>query len=192
MKRWWLVIILLLSLGTNIGILATQAAGRLSQPGQPEVVRPFALGRLQLLADRLGLRGEERKTFIERQRRFLRETAGPRKHLNDIRLQLRSELISPQPDRVRVDYLMKEAAQTFFRLEQRLSDLVLETRSSLSPEASRRYTELLGRLKIEGPGGYGRLPQPWWRWFRTGSEPPDLPPAVEPAPRRASGPTFSR
>src|SRR5262249_46081467 len=159
--------VLLLSLGTNIGILATQAFGRLERPGQSEVVRPFALGRLQLLADRIGLTGPERKAFIERQRAFLRETAGPRKHLNEVRLELRGELIAPRPDRARVDVLMKEAASLFLGLEERLSDLVLETRESLPPEASRRYTELLGHLKIEGPGGYGRLPPAWWRWFRT-------------------------
>jgi hypothetical protein len=186
-KRWWLVILLLLSLGTNIGILATQVVGRMDKPNQPEVVRPFAFGRLQILADRLGLRGEERRSFIERQRRFLRDTAGPRKHLNEIRAELRSELTAPRPDRAHVDALMKEASDLFLRLEQRLSGLVLETRSTLPPQAALRYVDLLGRLKIEGPGGYGRLPPAWWRWFRTGGDAPDMPSDDAPGKKTSEG-----
>ena len=64
MKRWWLVIALLLSVGLNLGILgAIVAVRRAPQPGprEPrpgaEAVNPAAdpLPRLPRLADRLGL-----------------------------------------------------------------------------------------------------------------------------------------
>ena len=57
-KRWWLVIALVLSLGMNLGLLLALA---LSSPAfvqqQQAAMRPAAPGRLQQLADRLGIRG---------------------------------------------------------------------------------------------------------------------------------------
>jgi Heavy-metal resistance len=179
-KRWWLVIILLLSLGTNIGILATQAVGKLARPGQPEAVRPLAPGKLQLFADRLGLEGPARRAFVERHRRFMRETSGPRKRLAELRAQVRTELTAEQPNRERLNNLMQEAASLFLQLERSLTDLVMESRATLPPEAERRYVDLLGRLKLEGPGNYGRLPPPLWQWFRTGGNAPRGAPEAKP------------
>jgi hypothetical protein len=179
-KQWWLAIALVLSIGTNLGVLATLAIVHKANP-QQQVVRPGNPGQLQLLADRLGLTGEQRRRFLERQRRLLHDTVLPRKRMGEIRLALRAELIAARPNRQRIDLLMHEASDTFIELERLLTDCVLETRAALPPEAEKRYAELISHLKIEGPGALGRLPPAFWRWFRTGEPPPPLPPEVLPS-----------
>jgi hypothetical protein len=180
-RKWWLVIALVLSLGMNLGILAVEAITHLSPSPPEEAVRPGAPGKLPVLADRLGLKGEARQRFLERQRRFLIDTATPRLRLAEIRKAVRAEIIADHPNRERLDELLREGADTFLLLERMLADLVLETRASLPPEAQRRYVELLSHLKIEGPGAYGRLPKPFWHWFQTGAPPPaGTPPEVLP------------
>ncbi len=181
MKQWWLAIALVLSIGTNIGVLTMLAIFHPRPNPQQQPVRPGNPGQLHLLADRLGLQAEVRQRFLERQRRLLRETGVPRKRIGEIRLALRAELISARPNRERIELLTREAADTFMQLERMLTDCVLETRALLPPEAETRYVELLSHLKIEGPGTLGRLPPAFWRWFRTGAPPPPLPPEVLPS-----------
>lgn len=169
MRRWWLVIVVVLSLGVNIGVLSSLAANRMgvvaSPSPQPAVQRPVARDRLNLLCDHLGLSGEVRERFIERQRRFLRETDAARKHLNELRRAMRSELTAPKPNRQLIDQLDHEAADVFFSLEQALTDNVFESRALLPPAAEARYVEIVSRLQLEGPGQYGHLPRPLWTWW---------------------------
>ena len=82
MIRWWLVIGLLLSVGLNVGILATIAA-RWPGPPPPREGRPPQEGqnpanpnanpnidpvpRLGRLADRLKLEGDQRRKFLDLQ-----------------------------------------------------------------------------------------------------------------------------
>ena len=177
MKRWWLVIALVLSIGINLGLLVALV---LSSPAlvqqQQATMRPAAPGRLAQLADRLGLQGEVRRRFLERQRQFFAETAGPRARLPEIRRQVRAELIRRHPDQARIDELLKEADDIFIMLERAVVANVLETRKLLGPEAEGKYVDLISRLQLEGPGQLGRLPPaqwPWWWRFR----PPQPPPA---------------
>jgi hypothetical protein len=180
-KQWWLAIALVLSIGTNIGVLAMLALVHSKVAPQQQALRPGNPGQLHVLADRLELRGEVRQRFLERQRRLLRESALPRKRMAEIRLALRAELIAARPNRQRIDLLIREAGGTFMQLEKMLTDCVLDTRALLPPDAERRYVELLSHLKLEGPGSLGRLPPALWRWFRTGGPPPPLPPEVLPS-----------
>jgi len=169
-KRWWLVIALVLSLGMNLGLLIALA---LSSPAlvqqQQGVMRPAAPGRLQQLADRLGIEGEVRRRFVERQRRFFAETAGPRARLPEIRREVRAEMTRPHPDRARIDELLREGSGIFLMLERALVANVLESRAMLPPDADQKYVDLISRLQLEGPGQLGRLPPahwPWWWRFR--------------------------
>jgi hypothetical protein len=169
-KRWWLVIALVLSIGMNLGLLIALA---LSSPAlvqqQQGVMRPTAPGRLQQLADRLGIEGEVRRHFIQRQRQFFAETAGPRARLPEIRREVRAELTRPHPDRARVDELLREGSDIFLMLERAVVANVLDSRAMLPPEAERKYVDLISRLQLEGPGQLGRLPPahwPWWWRFR--------------------------
>jgi hypothetical protein len=165
-RRWWLVIALLLSAGMNLGLLVALA---LSSPAlaqqQQKAMRPAALGRLQQLADRLGLEGEVRQRFIQRQRQFFAETAGPRARLPEIRKQVRAELIRPHPDQQRIDELLREGSDLFLTLERSVAANVLETRQMLPPEAEPKYVDVISRLQLEAPGQLGRLPPAQWPWW---------------------------
>ena len=166
MKRWWLVIALLLSAGMNLGLLVGLV---LNSPAvnrqQQEALRPAAPGRLQQLANRLGLKGETRQRFIARQRQFFAETAVPRTRLPEIRRQVRAELIRPHPDQARIDQLLREGSEIFLSLERAVVANVLDSRRMLGPEEERRYVDLISRLQLEGPGQLGRLPPAHWPWW---------------------------
>ncbi len=182
MRRWWLVIALLLSIGMNVGLLAAMV---LNGPGasgrQQAALRPAAPGRLQQLANRLGLRGEMRRGFVERQRQFFAETAGPRARLPQLRRQVRAELTGPRPDRAEIDRLLRESAGLYLQLERSVVANVLDSRAVLGPAEERRYVELIGRLQLEGPGQLGRLPQAQWPWWWRFRRPPTAaPPAGAP------------
>ncbi|HEV3456285.1 MAG TPA: hypothetical protein VHG32_06975 [Thermoanaerobaculia bacterium] len=189
MKRWWLVIALVLSIGMNLGLLVALA---LSSPAlaqqQQAVMRPAAPGRWAQLADRLGLQGEVRQRFIQRQRQFVAETAGPRARLPEIRKQVRAELIRPKPDLTRIDELLREGSDIFLMLERSVVANVLDSRKMLPPDAERKYVDVISRLQLEGPGQFGRLPPsqwPWWWRFR----PPQPPPAGPLSPLDKDRPT---
>jgi hypothetical protein len=165
-KRWWPILALLLSVGLNVGLLIDLA---LSSPAvtrrQQEALRPAGAGRLQQLADHVGLQGPARRRFVQRQRRFFAETTGPRARLPEIRREVRSELTRPAPDRARLDALLHEAADTYLRLEQAVVDNVLDSRALLAPEQEHRYVDLISRLALEGPGQMGRLKPAQWPWW---------------------------
>lgn len=166
MRRWWLVIALLLSVGMNAGLLVALA---LNSPAaaqrQQEAMRPAAPGRIPQLANRLGLSGVERRRFIQRQRAFFADTAEQRRRLPELRKAVRAEMTRPQPDRARIDEQLRESADIFLSLERALVGNVLDTRELLGPEEDRRYVDLLSRLQLEGPGQMGRLPPAQWPWW---------------------------
>ncbi len=203
MKRWWLVIALLLSVGTNLGLLVALALGSPAVARQQQAfMRPAAPGRWEQLANRLGLEGPARRRFLQRQRQFVSETAGPRARLPELRREVRAELARPKPDQARIDELLRESSDLFLSLERSLVRNVLDTREILPPDAERKYTDLISRLQLEGPGQLGRLPPaqwPWWWRFRPperrpaspltplDKDRPDQPPG-SPAPAPASPP----
>jgi hypothetical protein len=165
MKRWWLVIALLLSVGLNLGILAAIGARRARPSGPrdpqgPEMASPAnnPLPRLPRLADRLGLEGEERRKFLDIQWNLFQETSRLRLRVGEVHRDLRRELTRREPDRRRVDALLAESARIYGALERALVNNVLSTRDLLGPEKEREYLELVGRLRVPGPGaaaGFG-------------------------------------
>ena len=128
MKRWWLVLALLLSLGVNVGILATLAVARL----RPAEVQKAPQGppekRLARLADRLGLAGGERERFLTLQRQFFADTGHDRKRLQQIYRQVRRELISARPDPDHLEKLLTESSQVYLAVERAVTANVLATR----------------------------------------------------------------
>ncbi len=161
MKRWWLVIVLLLSLGLNVGILAAVAVRRLG-PGGPGAKAAGAanqpadpLPRLPQLANRLGLEGQERRKFLDIQWNLYQETSHLRLQLGETHRNLRHELIQPQPDRARVDSLLEESSRTYLALEKSLVANVLATRELLGADKEKEYLRLIGQLRIPNPGGFG-------------------------------------
>lgn len=176
MKRWWLVIALLLSLGVNAGILATlvlsgrdgRAAGTGREGAGPEPARPpaafpdagpagpaaappplpeLAERRLERLAAELGLAGPERERFLELQRRMLVDGARLARERFVLQAELRRELLADEPDRARIDELIGEIAAVFTRLEQSTASAILDTRELLGPEQERRYLAVASQIR---------------------------------------------
>ena len=162
MRRWWLVIALLLSVGLNLGILAAIAArkaqprdrDREPRPG-PEMANPAAdpLPRLPRLADRLGLEGEERRKFIDLQWNLFQQMTRLRLQMGEVHRELKRELTRDEPDRQRVDTLLKESTGIYGSLERTLVDNVLATRKLLGPDKEEEYLRLVGRLRVPNAGG---------------------------------------
>lgn len=144
MRRWWLLVALLLSLGMNLGVLASLGLGRWRAPN------PLAAGRLtdrspnvDLLADRLGLDGPPRQQFLAMHRRFFETVRQSRTQLVRLRRQLHRELVAANPDRGKIDRLLRELARTQLRVEQALAENTLASREILSPQQRRLYFRFL-------------------------------------------------
>lgn len=173
MKRWGLWIALLLSLGANLGILLTLAAGGGERPpsASPDAVErrrgpdgpsgpPDERRLLGHLADRLGLEGETRERFQELQRRFFRQALETRRQGRELQRELGRELVGEKPDRERIDRLVEELAELRRGLDRTLVDTVLDTRELLDPAAEREYAAFIERLRERmGRQGRERLPR---------------------------------
>ncbi|MEM7052126.1 MAG: hypothetical protein AAF604_20840 [Acidobacteriota bacterium] len=164
MKRSWLVLVLCLSLGVNLGILGTLAAGRWNRdkPPRERAVPQFedaarqAHRRLDRLAEALDLVGEDRERFIALQRRLFEESFERRLRRRELDRELRRELTAAQPDRARVEGLIRELAEGFVASETVTAEIILESRLLLGPEKERAYLKLLGRIRSQGQ-------RPWQR-----------------------------
>jgi hypothetical protein len=159
MRRWWLIIALLLSVGLNVGVLASIAARRVGKPEPREIQSPeiARAGRdllplLPRLADRLRLEGEERRKFLDIQWNLFQETSRHRLRLGEVHREIRREIVRDEPDRQRIDRLLDESARIYLSLERSLVRNVLATRELLDPEQERQYMALIGRLRIAGAG----------------------------------------
>ncbi len=156
MKPIWLWIALLLSVGVNLGVLATIGTHRLREPapwdrGPREEGPP--VGRA---ADRLGLEGEKRDAFIQIQTDFFQRMKESREELENLRLELRRELTGETPDRAVVDGLIEEMGQAYSRLDRVFVDNVLKSREILNPEQESRYLVFLERIHRQGRPGHRR------------------------------------
>lgn len=172
MKRWGLWIALLLSLGANLGILLTLAAGGDSPaPAPPDSVErprwpdgppgpPDERRLLGHLADRLGLEGETRERFQDLQRRFFQQALQTRRQGRELQRELGRELVAEEPDRDRIDQLVEELSELRHGLDRTLVDTVLDTRELLDPAAEREYAAFIERLRERmGREGRERLPR---------------------------------
>jgi heavy-metal resistance protein len=162
MRRWWLVIALLLSVGLNVGIFGVIVLRRLGpavrKPKPPaEMANPAAdpLPRLPRLADRLGLEGEERRRFLDVQWNLFQETSHLRLQLGEVHRALRRELARPTPDKAEVDRLLAESSRIYLALEQALVNNVLATRELLGPDKEEEYLRLIRQIRVPNPIGLG-------------------------------------
>lgn len=163
MKRWWLVIALLLSLGLNLGVFAALVARRAARPDRP---RPDAgaamtnpggnpIPRLPRLADRLALEGEERRRFLELQWKLFEESSRLRLQLGEVHREVKREMVRDQPDRQRIERLLQESSRVYLNLERSLARNILATRELLGEEEERQYLALIGRIGIPMSPGAG-------------------------------------
>lgn len=166
MRRWWLVLALLLSLGLNVGILAAIAARRATLMARPNAARQQQGGnagnnnpnnvdpvpRLTRLANRLSLEGDQRRKFLDIQWNLYQETARLRLQLNEVHRELRRELTHPDPDRTRVEGLLNDSSRIYLALEHSLVNNVFATRDLLGAEKEADYLKIVGSLRVPNPG----------------------------------------
>lgn len=163
MRRNWLFLALLLSVGLNCGLLGMglarhrmQSADRLRDERPPG--RDGAL-----LADRLALEGEARERFMRLQRELAERVHAGRQQIDDARRDLRRELTSPDPDRARVEQLLAGIASEQDALDRALVANVYAARELLDGPAEREYLRFVERFggAVAGPrapGGIGPPP----------------------------------
>lgn len=200
MKRWWVVLALLLSLGVNLGLLAAVAGGWWAERGRAaDEAAPAADATLpgpgsprrgdgppgggpppgwqgpplERLADHLGLEGATRERFLELQRDFVASVAEARRRRLELGRRMRAELTSPQPDPERVESLAAEMGEVFTAAERATAEVILETRDLLDdPEQERRYLGVLERLRGAGPPAAEERRGPRFRRGRRFGAPP--------------------
>lgn len=157
MRRWWLVIALLLSVGLNLGIFAAVLARRAGadrpRPARAAVAEPGGnlLPRLPRLADRLGLEGEKRRRFLDIQWALFTENSRLRLRLSEVHREIKREMIRREPDRQRIERLLQESSRIYLELERSLVRNILATRDLLDEREERRYLEMIRRIRM-GPG----------------------------------------
>ncbi len=170
MRRFWLGIALLLSLGVNAGVLATIGIQHLrgAQPAAP--VEPPAGGgpgpSFQNLANRLRLEGEPRERFIAVQRRFFDTARTERQRLGRLRQELRAELVAGRSDRARAEAISRDLAETTGRLEQALVANILDSKEILTPDQQRQFLRLVAarmaqQIRMQRPAPRPFLRRPW-------------------------------
>jgi len=188
-RRWWVLIGLLLSLGVNAGILATlgvqhfrgdreprpQEGGPPPPPEemQPEEMRP----NLSPLADRLGVSGEARRRFIATQEQFVSRMREQRFKLMQLQAELRAALLAEHPDRERIDAITRQLGETYGAQDRALAESILAAREILTPDQQERFLSFVE----------SRLHQ-----LRGGGRPPGMRPRLWPPRRQFERPNGRR
>ena len=171
MKKPWIWVVLLLSLGVNIGILATIGVSRFKGPPKIErglwdsprrehPMRRELAPPVDRMADALELEGETRDEFIALQEQFFRGMVEQRAGLETMRRDLRTEVMAEEPDEERIDELLTELGKRQVNLDRMFVENVLKSRTLLGPEQQKRYLQMLRRVREAmgedgGPGGPG-------------------------------------
>ena len=161
MKRSWLIVALLLSVGINLGIVTVIGLSRIRGPRQWEGRLEESFGpRFARMADRLGLEGEQRQGFQAQQREFFEAMRELRMKLEIARRQLQGEVVAQEPDRERIDALLRQSAELTAALERLFVDNVMMSRELLDRRQERLYFGFLDRLRRgdERRPGPGRRP----------------------------------
>ena len=111
--------------------------------------------QLELLADRLRLRGPQRERFLEAQQRFFTEVTARRVELATVRRELRRQLTSPQPDRQLIRRLLERSGRATAELDAAFAENVLTVRRILGPRQQQAYFHFLERVR-SGMDGQNR------------------------------------
>ncbi len=136
MNRRWLSVLLLLSVGMNVGILATMALRHRQATARAEAPAPR---NLDAVADRLELEGETRERFLALHRTFFREMGENRKRATLSQRALRAELVRREPDRAEVDRLHSERSRL-------MVEVMFDSRDLLDGRQERLYLVFFNRL----------------------------------------------
>ena len=142
--------------------------------------------RFDRVADELRLQPEQRRPFLELQRRHFEQVRAHRAQLEEVRGRLAQAFLSGDADRSKVEGLLEESNRRQNELDALLAQMLLESQKILTPEQQRRFAFLvLQRARGGGPGGlagprqgeYGRRdgarPEPPFRRRPLGGRPPN-------------------
>lgn len=153
MKLSWLWLLLAVSLGVNVGILATLAVrGSDSAEAEKESEANPWDARTGPIADRLGLEGEDREVFMQLQRGLMETSQGHREEVERLRREVRKELREDEPDRERMNSLIEDMAEIGTAQERELVETVLATREMLDDEQEEMYMQFLAQMGTRGEG----------------------------------------
>jgi hypothetical protein len=170
MKLMWLWIVLAVSLGINVGILATlgvQGADK-EKDSEKKAGEISPDERTGPIADRLGLEGEDREKFMQLQRSLLESSKGHREELEKMRREVRKELREDEPDRDRMDSLIIDMAEISAAQEREYVETVMATREILDDEQQATYLKFLAQTRARG--GEGMRPGMQQQRFRPGAQ----------------------
>jgi hypothetical protein len=161
-RRGWLVLALILSLGVNFGLVGAallrhHGGGRFgggegfergdfrermrermgAEPREPrhDPLRDPGVR----LADRFHLEGDVRERFLARQRELAEKVRELRPRIAGLERELREEIVAKNPDRARIEAIPAELAAATSELERAFAGSVLATRELLSGDAEREY-----------------------------------------------------
>ena len=149
MKRGWVWVLLLLSVGINIGILATigvskaRTQARWERPRDGERPAP----PFERVANHLELEGVAREQFLEIQQNLFRTTRSHQEALHQLRAELRREVASRDPDPQKVDQLLSQIGALHMDLDRAMVESVLATKKILTPQQQRKYFQVLERVR---------------------------------------------
>lgn len=187
MRRQWIFLALLLSLGVNCGLIGMGIARHRMEVQRERDSRPPGREGARF-ADRLALAGEARESFLRLQRELGERVHAGRRQIDEARRDLRRELISPQPDRERVEALLGDLTRAQDALDRAFVANILAAREVLDGRAEREYLRFVERFgaAVAGPRPPGPPPdrlrqRPAARRLQ-GYARPDGPPAGEPGP----------
>lgn len=169
MRRWGIVLLLLLSLGLNLGVIGMLVFEK-TRPKPPDPHPPDGpelaagagngdlIARLPRFANYLGLEGAERQKFLDIQVALFQETTRLRLRTAEIQRSLRLELTGENPDSARIDKLLRDSAEVYLQLERAFVKSVVESRQLLGEKQEKRYLQVLARLRSTTRGQLGLAP----------------------------------
>lgn len=161
MKRWHIVLLLLLSVGLNLGLLAQRGraepdraaprveAGR--DAGSAERARERRERAreklLERMVDKVGVAGERRERFVALHQGFFERTRDIREQQRQAERALRENLGSATPDRALAEVQLAEIAAAKKEIETAFVDNFFAATEILEPDQKARYRELVAELR---------------------------------------------
>ncbi len=154
MKRWGLILLLLLSVGVNIGILSTLGVSRLRRPEPRDRAfrPPQPPPEVRSLPGRFGLDRAEAETFRELHRTFFEKTTEGQREAFRLRRELADELTSEAPERERLDEILDRIVANERAREEAFVELTMGARELLGGEGSEAYRRFVRQKMVRGPG----------------------------------------
>jgi len=159
-KQWLVLLLLILSVGINVGLLAgglakrvapertddSSTESRLSDDGPLRSVPRRLERNLNRMAGELQLEGENRRVFLALQDEFFRTSAAGRDRLRAARRALRRELTSERPDRAEAEHWVQELGAAQADLERAFIANYFETRALVAPEQQEKLRRFMARI----------------------------------------------